>query len=72
MDGTNITLSMSDMQMLIANEKVEDTRHLREVVVHPDGMVTGDWMHRDRRGAFSEKEGFSVVAPMRIIVPSST
>ena len=43
LDGTNITLSMSDMQLLTANEKVEDARNLREVIVHPDGMVTGDW-----------------------------
>ena len=48
LDGTNITLSMSDMQMLIKNEQVEDARHLREVIVHPDGMVSGDWSRQTK------------------------
>ena len=48
LDGTPMTLSMSDMQMLLANEQVEDTRNLREVIVHPDGMVTGDWSRKTK------------------------
>ena len=48
LDGTNITLSMSDMQMLIKNEQVEDARHFREVIVHPDGMVSGDWSRQTK------------------------
>ena len=43
LDGKDITLSMSDMGMLVANEQIEDASHLREVVVHPDGLVSGDW-----------------------------
>ena len=43
LEGKDITLSMSDMGMLAENEKIENKANLREVIIHPDGVVSGDW-----------------------------
>jgi MoaA/NifB/PqqE/SkfB family radical SAM enzyme len=47
-NGKQVTLSFSDMGMLIENEKTEDPRILREIIVHPDGMITGDWNRKTK------------------------
>ncbi len=48
LDGKSITLSFSDMQMLAVAEKIEPAGFLREVVVHPDGLVSGDWGRKNK------------------------
>ena len=43
-DGVNITLSWSNMELLRQyNESHQDSNFLEEIIVHPDGMVTGSW-----------------------------
>lgn len=46
LDGVNITTSFADMQLLEKAEKNESKKLLREIIVHPDGMVTGDWARK--------------------------
>lgn len=46
--GLNITLSHSNMRLLYNLEKTEDDRILREIIVHPDGLVSGSW-YRDKK-----------------------
>lgn len=41
--GLNITLSHSNMKLLHDLEGTEDDRILREIVVHPDGLIAGSW-----------------------------
>lgn len=41
--GLNITLSHSNMKLLHDLEGSEDDKILREIVVHPDGLVSGSW-----------------------------
>ena len=43
LQGIKITLSFSDMVMLTSSEKTEDIRILREIIIHPDGLISGDW-----------------------------
>jgi len=43
-DGVNITVSWSNMAMLKRyNETHRDLNFLEEIIVHPDGMITGSW-----------------------------
>lgn len=43
-NGVNITLSWSNMLMLKQyNEQHQDLNFLEEIIVHPDGMITGSW-----------------------------
>ena len=42
-EGKNITLSHSNMKLLHDLEHTEDDRILREIIVHPDGLVSGSW-----------------------------
>ena len=43
-DGVKITLSWSNMYLLRRfNETHEDMNFLEEIIVHPDGKVTGSW-----------------------------
>lgn len=45
--GTSITLSWSNMFLLKQyNETHRDENFLEEIIVHPDGMVTGSWDKR--------------------------
>lgn len=46
--GLNITLSHSNMKLLYDLERTEDDSILREIVVHPDGLISGSW-YRDRK-----------------------
>lgn len=41
--GTDITFSHSNMKLLKDMEKTEPDNILREIVVHPDGLVSGSW-----------------------------
>lgn len=41
--GLNITLSHSNMKLLHDLEGTEDDKILREIVVHPDGLIAGSW-----------------------------
>lgn len=41
--GLNITLSHSNMKLLKDLEGTEDNKILREIVVHPDGLISGSW-----------------------------
>lgn len=41
--GLNITLSHSNMKLLHDLEGTEDDKILREIVVHPDGLISGSW-----------------------------
>lgn len=41
--GLNITLSHSNMKLLHDLEGTEDDNILREIVVHPDGLIAGSW-----------------------------
>ena len=42
-NGKECTLSLSDMGLLTEAEITEPAGYLREVIVHPDGLVSGDW-----------------------------
>lgn len=50
--GMNITLSHSDMRLLCSLEKIEEDSILREIIIHPDGLVSGSW-YRDKRKIIS-------------------
>lgn len=41
--GLDITLSHSNMKLLHDLEETEDDRIIREIVVHPDGLISGSW-----------------------------
>lgn len=41
--GTDITFSHSDMKLLYHMEVIEPDNILREIVVHPDGTISGSW-----------------------------
>ena len=41
--GTEITFSHSNMKLLKEMEQVEPDNILREIVVHPDGFISGSW-----------------------------
>lgn len=41
--GTDITFSHSNMKLLKDMEKIEPDNILREIVVHPDGLIAGSW-----------------------------
>lgn len=43
LNGVQLTLSFSDMEMLIESEKNEEFNMLREIIIHPDGLISGDW-----------------------------
>ena len=43
LNGVQLTLSFSDMEMLIESEKNEEFNMLREIIIHPDGVISGDW-----------------------------
>lgn len=41
--GTTVTLSWSNMKELKEYNESHDSNFLEEIIVHPDGMVTGSW-----------------------------
>lgn len=43
-----MTLSFSDMEMLIESEKNEESNMLREIIIHPDGLISGDWNRKTK------------------------
>lgn len=44
LNGTSITISYSNMNLLrVYNETTPDNNFLQEIIVHPDGMITGSW-----------------------------
>jgi len=44
LNGTAITISYSNMALLREyNETTPDNNFLQEIIVHPDGMITGSW-----------------------------
>ena len=42
-EGFNISLYQSNMAFLHNIEQIEDDKILREIVVHPDGLISGSW-----------------------------
>ena len=42
-DGVRITLSWSNMYLLQKYNETQTNNFLEEIIVHPDGMVTGSW-----------------------------
>jgi len=50
-NGANITLSHSNMVLLHNIEKVEKDNVLREIIVHPDGLISGSW-YRNKKIIF--------------------
>ena len=48
LNGNMITLSHSNMALLKKLEQQEDDSVLREIIVHPDGLVSGSW-YRDKK-----------------------
>lgn len=48
LDGALITLSHSNMGLLKQMEETEPDNLLREIVVHPDGLISGSW-YRNRK-----------------------
>jgi organic radical activating enzyme len=48
LDGNLITISFSDMALLKKLESREPDNLLREIIIHPDGLVSGSW-YRDRK-----------------------
>lgn len=48
LDGALITLSHSNMGLLKRMEETEPDNLLREIVVHPDGLISGSW-YRNRK-----------------------
>lgn len=42
-NGTDITFSYSNMDMLRKEEHIENENIFREFIVHPDGLVSGSW-----------------------------
>jgi organic radical activating enzyme len=47
-DGVMVTLSFSDMDLLLTEEAKEDDSLLREIIVNPDGAICGSWSN-DRK-----------------------
>lgn len=43
-----ITISFSDMNLLKHSEKIEENNILREIIVHPDGLISGDWDRKNK------------------------
>lgn len=41
--GTQVTLSWSNMKELKEYNESHDSNFLEEIIIHPDGMVTGSW-----------------------------
>lgn len=48
LDGVMITISFSDMALLKNLERREPNNLLREIIIHPDGLVSGSW-YRDKK-----------------------
>jgi MoaA/NifB/PqqE/SkfB family radical SAM enzyme len=48
LDENLITISFSDMALLKKLESREPDNLLREIIIHPDGLVSGSW-YRDRK-----------------------
>ena len=48
LDENLITISFSDMALLKKFESREPDNLLREIIIHPDGLVSGSW-YRDRK-----------------------
>ena len=48
LDGNRITISFSDMALLKNLESREPDNLLREIIIHPDGLVSGSW-YRDKK-----------------------
>ena len=48
LNGKRITISFSDMALLKRLEQSEPDNLLREIIVHPDGLISGSW-YRDKK-----------------------
>lgn len=48
LNGIKITLSFSDMEMLIKSEADESDSILREIIIHPDGLISGSWNRKSK------------------------
>ena len=44
----SVTISYSNMKFLTEVEQTEPSNMLREIIVHPDGWITGDWSRKTK------------------------
>lgn len=57
MFGTKITLSWSNMKELREYNESHDNNFLEEIIVHPDGSITGSWNKKSLRILGADKHG---------------
>ena len=59
LNGALITLSHSNMGLLRDMEESEPDNILREIIVHPDGLISGSW-YRNKKIIFSPYNALKV------------